>query len=31
MKFKSHNYQEYAIEFVKEHEVAALLLDMGLG
>ena len=26
-----HDYQEYAVKFIKEHETAALLLDMGLG
>lgn len=31
MKFNPHNYQRYAIDFIKENEVAALLLDMGLG
>ena len=28
---KLHDYQEYAVKFIKEHETAALLLDMGLG
>ena len=28
---KLHDYQEYAVEFIKEHPIAALLLDMGLG
>ena len=31
MKFTPHSYQEYAIEFIKSHEEAAVLLDMGLG
>ncbi|MGF7146316.1 hypothetical protein HNQ56_004783 [Anaerotaenia torta] len=31
MKFIPHNYQKYAIDYVKEHDVSALLLDMGLG
>lgn len=31
MKFIPHKYQEYAIEFIKTHEVAAVMLDMGLG
>lgn len=31
MKFIPHDYQKFAIDFVKSHEVAALLLDMGLG
>lgn len=28
---KLHDYQEYAVRFIKEHPTAALLLDMGLG
>ena len=31
MKFTPHEYQRYAIEFIKTHEEAAVLLDMGLG
>ena len=31
MKFIPHNYQKYAIDYVKEHDTTALLLDMGLG
>ena len=31
MKYNPHNYQKYAIEFIKEHPVAAILLDMGMG
>ena len=31
MKFIPHDYQQYAIQFLTEHPVAALLLDMGLG
>ncbi len=31
MKFMPHAYQRYAIEYIENHEVAALLLDMGLG
>jgi len=31
MKFVPHDYQAFAIEFLKEHSIAALLLDMGLG
>ena len=31
MKFKPHDYQRYAIEFIEEHPIAAVLLDMGLG
>lgn len=26
-----HDYQEYAVKFIEEHSVSALLLDMGLG
>ncbi len=31
MRFKPHDYQRFAIEFIKKNPVAALLLDMGLG
>lgn len=31
MKFNPHEYQEYAIQFIKKNSIAALLLDMGLG
>ncbi len=31
MNFKPHNYQAYAIDYIKTHPVAAVLLDMGLG
>lgn len=31
MKFKPHDYQEYAIDFIKKNSISALLLDMGLG
>ncbi len=31
MKFIPHDYQKYAIEYVENHEITALLLDMGLG
>ena len=31
MKFIPHAYQQYAIDFLMDHPVAALLLDMGLG
>lgn len=31
MKFIPHAYQQYAIDFIKAHEEAAVLLDMGLG
>lgn len=31
MIYKPHDYQKYAIEFIKDHPVAAVLLDMGMG
>jgi len=31
MKFIPHKYQKYAIDFIKQHSISALLLDMGLG
>jgi len=31
MKYKPHNYQEYATKFVLENHVSVLFLDMGLG
>ena len=31
MKFIPHDYQKFAIDFIKNNKVAALLLDMGLG
>lgn len=31
MKYKPHNYQEYAKEFILEHPACCLMLDMGLG
>ena len=31
MKFNSHEYQKYAIEYIKTHPVAAILLGCGLG
>ena len=31
MKYNPHEYQKYAIEFIKEHPIAAILLDMGMG
>lgn len=31
MKFKPHDYQKYAIDFIKKNPISALLLDMGLG
>ena len=31
MKFMPHDYQKYAIEYIKSHPIIALFLDMGLG
>ena len=31
MNFSPHDYQAYAIDYIKTHPVAAVLLDMGLG
>ena len=31
MKYKPHNYQKYAAEFIMAHPIAAVLLSMGLG
>ena len=31
MKYKPHEYQTYATEFILTHPVAAILLEMGLG
>lgn len=31
MTFKAHDYQKYAIEFILQHPIAAVLLDLGLG
>ena len=31
MNFSPHEYQAYAIDYIKTHPVAAVLLDMGLG
>lgn len=31
MRYKPHEYQKYAIEFIKKNQVAAILLDMGMG
>jgi len=31
MKYSPHNYQTYATNFILEHPVSAVLLDMGLG
>lgn len=31
MKYEPHEYQKYAVEYIKNHPVAAVLLSMGLG
>ena len=31
MRYEPHDYQRYAIEYIKSHPAAAVLLDMGLG
>lgn len=31
MKYEPHNYQSYAIKYIEDHPIAAVLLDMGLG
>lgn len=31
MKYEPHNYQVFAINYIEEHPIAAVLLDMGLG
>ena len=31
MKFIPHKYQEFAVQFIKEHSESMMLLDMGLG
>lgn len=31
MKFIAHDYQQFAINYIEEHEIAAIFLDMGLG
>lgn len=31
MKFIPHEYQEYAINYIEDKPVSAILLDMGLG
>ena len=31
MKYSPHEYQEYAVRFIEENPVAAVLLDMGMG
>ena len=31
MEYDPHDYQKYAISYIEEHPIAAVLLDMGLG
>ena len=31
MRYSPHDYQKYAIRYIEEHSIAAVLLDMGLG
>lgn len=31
MIYKLHDYQQFAIDYILSHPVAALILDMGLG
>lgn len=31
MKFIPHEYQQYAVDFIKNNPVSAIFLDMGLG
>ena len=31
MKFIPHDYQQYASDYIENHPVAAIFLDMGLG
>jgi len=31
VKFNPHDYQRYAINYIEQHPIAAVLLDMGLG
>ena len=31
MRYEPHDYQQYAIEYIETHPIAAVLLDMGLG
>ena len=31
MKYRPHDYQEYAVSYIMSHPVCALLLDCGLG
>lgn len=31
MKYKPHNYQQFATDFILDHPISCLMLDMGLG
>jgi hypothetical protein len=31
MKFIPHNYQQYTVDYIVDHVIAAVFLDMGLG
>lgn len=31
MRYEPHEYQTYATEYIKSHDVAAVLLECGLG
>lgn len=31
MEFNPHDYQQYAINFIENKPISAILLDMGLG
>ena len=31
MKFIPHSFQRYAVDYIENHPIAAVLLDMGLG
>ena len=31
MKFIPHNYQQYAVDYIVDHVIAAVFLDMGVG
>ena len=31
MRYEPHDYQVYAAEYIKQHDVAAVLLECGLG
>ena len=31
MKYTPHEYQKYAVEYIRSHKISAVLLDMGLG